>query len=91
MSIIERGRNRLIETTIPAKDPRRVIFVGKDGIGYDLKPTHKPPIIVGIAKSDPRRILVITENSRNIPVDINPEALGLTAACLFTLTTLFNS
>jgi len=76
------------ETNKQAKDKRRVYWVSTTGEICDLPPSGKPPIITGFSDADPNRILIVSDES-NIPADINPFSIGLTAQALEALLELF--
>ena len=76
-----------IETSKPARDPRRIMWVNLDGQLADLLPEHRPPIITGIA-SDQRRILVDNTGEGTIS-DIKPEVIGLSAQAFTNLVRIF--
>lgn len=76
-----------IETSKPAQDPRRVMWVNLNGQLADLPAEHKPPIITGLAV-DGKRILVDSTGEGAVS-DIKPDVIGLSAQAFSSLVTIF--
>ena len=76
-----------VETKITTKDPGRVYYVNAEGQIVDLMPTSVPPIILGLAQADPKRILV-DFNGGGLYQDVQPNKVGLTAQSVAALTSI---
>lgn len=68
-----------VETSLPAADGKRRLWVNARGNIVDLPPSGEPPIIIGLVR-DPGRLLVDTGSK--IPFDLQPEKIGLSAQAL---------
>ena len=88
MAISNAGKEIIFETNHPANDSRRVLYVGKEGSIFDLRPSGKPPIIGGFGHAHRNRILVDTDNT-GVFFDIHPDAIGLTAQAIQALRIIY--
>ena len=89
MAISNACKEIIFETNHPAKDPRRVLYVGNEGSIFDLRPSGKPPIIGGFGHAHPDRILVDTDGE-GIFADIYPYQIGLTVQAIQALRRIFS-
>jgi len=88
MAISNAGKEIIFETNHPAKDPRRVLYVGTEGSIFDLPRSGQPPIIGGFGHAHRNRILVDTDGT-GIFVDIDPYQIGLTAQAIQSLRIIY--